>query len=189
MSALPGCVLFAALFLHASPKAALTPAQLEALWSDLGSSDAEKAFRAIGTLTEHPKEAVTLLKAKLKPVSPADPKKLERLLSDLNDSHFKVRQKAERELEEMGDLAASALRNLLAGKPSVETRRRVERLLDRLDGPITGAKILSAYRGIEVLEHIGTPEARRVLEALAYGAAGHRITDEARASLARLEKN
>jgi hypothetical protein len=188
MSTLSACALLAATLLSSGPKTELTSAQAEALWKDLGGSDAEKAFRAIGILTEHPKEAVTLLKKKLKPVPPADPKKLERLLAELGSGRFKVRQKAERELEEMGDLAAAALRKLLDSKPAIETQRRVERLLARLDGPITGEKMLSAFRGIEVLEHIGTPEARQVLEALASGAPGHRITEEARASLARLKK-
>jgi hypothetical protein len=41
-------------------------------------------------------------------------------------------------------------------------------------------------RAIEVLEHIGTPEARQVLDTLARGAAVARVTQEAKASLKRL---
>jgi hypothetical protein len=39
-----------------------------------------------------------------------------------------------------------------------------------------------------VLEHIGTGEARRLLRTLAAGAAGARLTQEARDALTRLER-
>ena len=44
-----------------------------------------------------------------------------------------------------------------------------------------------ALRAVEVLEHVGTAEAKRVLETLAAGAAEARLTQEARASLRRLD--
>jgi hypothetical protein len=43
-------------------------------------------------------------------------------------------------------------------------------------------------RSIEVLELIGTTEARQVLEQLAAGKAEARVTQEARAALARLRR-
>jgi hypothetical protein len=45
---------------------------------------------------------------------------------------------------------------------------------------------LQAYRAVEVLEHIGTPQARQVLASLAGGAAGSIVTREAREALVRL---
>jgi hypothetical protein len=193
MSALYVPVLASALLVtgtpgNSAPQAGLTPARAEALWKDLADPDAEKAFRAIGTLTEHPREAVALLKEKLKPVAPADPGRLKRLVADLGSERYATREKATRELEELADLAAPALQQLLEGKPPVETQQRARRLLARLEGPITSPAMLAAFRGIEVLEHVGTPAARRALEALARGAPGHRITDEARASVGRLAR-
>jgi hypothetical protein len=41
-------------------------------------------------------------------------------------------------------------------------------------------------RAVEVLEEIGTPAARKLLETLAKGAPAARITKEAKASLGRL---
>jgi hypothetical protein len=171
-----------------APPAGLTPARAQALWQDLGGADAEKAFQAVAALSRHPDEAVALLQAKLRPVAPPEPARLQRLLQDLGDERYAVRERATHRLEELGELAAPALRELLAGKPSVEARQRAERLLGRLGGPVSGPPVLAAYRGIEVLEHVATPEARRVLEALAGGAPGHRITQEARASLERLAR-
>lgn len=75
-----------------------------------------------------------------------------------------------------------------AGPPSLELRRRAEGVLTELEGHPLPAAQWRAFRAIEVLEHIGTPEARRVLKRMAGGAWEARQTREAKASLARLAK-
>jgi hypothetical protein len=47
---------------------------------------------------------------------------------------------------------------------------------------------LSGLRAVEVLEHVGSPEARQLLTTLTKGSAGARLMEEARASLQRLER-
>jgi WD40 repeat protein len=165
--------------------AAKAPAP-EALWQALGGDDAG-AQEALAALAATPGPAIALLKAQLKPVPPADPARLEKLLADLDGKQFAARAEATRELEKLGDLAAAALRKRLAGKLTLEAQRRLEAILDRLDGP-PPPPLLQALRAVEVLEHIGTPEARHVLDALAAGAAGHRLTTEAAASVLRLQQ-
>jgi DNA polymerase-1 len=90
------------------------------------------------------------------------------------------------ELEKLGEPAAPALRQALENKPSLEVRRRIEELLEKAKTP-TGENLRS-LRAVQVLEHIGTDEARQVLKKLAEGAAGARLTQEAKASLERLGK-
>jgi hypothetical protein len=85
------------------------------------------------------------------------------------------------------EVAESALEAVLKGQPSAEARRRTEQLLAKVQKELTG-EALRALRAVEVLEHIGTPEASRVLESLAKGAPGARLTGEAKASLDRLAK-
>ena len=80
------------------------------------------------------------------------------------------------------------MRDTLAGEPSAEVRRRVEELLRKLDGPMPSSGQLRDLRSVEVLEHIGTPEAKQVLQTLAKGAPEARLTQEAKASLERLTK-
>jgi RNA polymerase sigma factor (sigma-70 family) len=160
---------------------------LPSLWQAL-AGDAQEADRAIRALVASPKLSVGLFRKHLRPVSRADKDRLARHLTELDSPEFATREKATRELEALGERAVDALRQMLTGKPSLEARRRAEALLRRLtDGPLTADR-LRAVRAVAVLEYIASRDARQVLEALAGGAPGARLTEEARASLARLER-
>jgi RNA polymerase sigma factor (sigma-70 family) len=156
-------------------------------WADIASKDAARAFRARGALSAAPGAALRLSTAHLHPAQAADPHFLRRLLTDLESEQFAVRDKAQKELEDLGDLAESALRQTLERKPTLEVRRRVQAVLERLRGPVTRPELLQSLRAAAVLEDIGTPEARRLLEQLAKGAPEARLTREAKASLRRLD--
>jgi hypothetical protein len=162
--------------------------QLEKLWEDLASDDAAKAFKAMGQMAGVRAETTVLLKSKLKPVDPADPKMLLKLLEDLNSDQYTLRQKASVQLEKLADLAGPALREKLDAKPSLEMRKRIEALIDKLDGPVTLPELLRSLRAVELLELIGTPQSRHVLEPLAKGAPGHRFTEAAQGAITRLDK-
>jgi hypothetical protein len=98
-----------------------------------------------------------------------------------------VREKARRELAELGELAEPALRQALSDKPSLEARRRIQALLDNLRAPVTRPELLRSLRAVAVLEDIASSETRRVLEQLARGTPEARLTREAKASLRRLD--
>jgi WD domain, G-beta repeat len=157
-------------------------------WADLTGSDAPRAFRARGTLATAPEEALPLIKERLHPAKAADPQRLRRLLTDLESEQFAVREKAQGELEELGDLAEPALRQALTNKPTLEVRRRVLAVLERLRGPVTRPETLRSLRAVAVLEDIATPTARRLLEDLSKGTPEARLTREAKASLRRLDE-
>jgi hypothetical protein len=122
----------------------------------------------------------------LKAALPPDLKRLRSLIADLESDEFAVREKAQRDLERMGEDAVPALRKALDSKPSAEARRRMESVLKKSRTLPPGT--LQAIRAVEVLENISTPGARRLLESLAEGAPETRLTREAKASLERLSK-
>jgi hypothetical protein len=167
--------------------AGLTATDLEKRWQALADADAERAFRAINDLADDPQPTVSLLSERVRPVRAPDPQLLARHLADLDSERFEVRENAAKKIESLGELARPALQKALAGKPSLEVRRRVEQLLANTE-PAHSPEQRRALRAVEVLEHIGSPEARRVLETLATGAEAASLTREAKASLQRLNR-
>jgi hypothetical protein len=162
-----------------------SPRGVEDLWTDLGSADAAAAYRAAWGLTAAPEQVMPMLARHLRPVPHVDPRQLEALVADLGARQFAVRQKAMEALDKLGDLAEPLLRKALASEPPLEVRRRVERLLDKLDGEPSSSE-LRLLRAVTVLERTGTPPAHRLLQTLADGAPGARLTVEAQGAVRRL---
>jgi RNA polymerase sigma factor (sigma-70 family) len=162
-------------------------AELEALWVDLAAADAAQAYRAIWSLVTA-RDAVPFLAERVQPQLSPDPRLIARLIAGLNGDRFAEREQAVHELERLGELAEPGLRKALADRPSLETRRRIEPLLEKLKGPVTAPERLRPLRDVEVLEHINTPEARQVLAGLARGAPEAWLTQEAKAALERLAR-
>jgi WD40 repeat protein len=173
------------------PKRRPSPQELQALWSDLAVEDADIGYRAILRLTAAPGEAVALLRQQLRPVEAKDVDEsgIARLIALLDDDDFAVREEASRELRRLGAKCRPALVRALAKEPVPEVRRRAEQLLDKLGDPDPAWEMLRPLRALEVLEHLGTPEARAVLERLAQGKPDAQLTREARAILERLAKH
>jgi hypothetical protein len=170
------------------PRLTPNPAQLADLWADLGHEDAARADRAKWRLVAAADRAIPFLREQLRPVAAVDQQRLANRLAALDSGSFAARQQASRELEGMGELAEPALQEVLAHKPSLEVRQRVESLLEKLRTmPLTPER-LRTVRGVEVLEQIGTADAQVLVKTLAEGADGARLTREAKASLQRMSR-
>jgi hypothetical protein len=172
--------------LHEPPAAPLAAETLEKLWDGLAGGDARQAFQASAALRRAGDQAVSFLRTRLTPAAPLPPARLARLLADLDDDEFRVRERATRELETLLDAAAPALRQGLAHDPPPEVRRRLVELLDRADRGLVSGEAVRAVRAVELLEGVASADARRLLRSLADGAPA-RLTTEARASLRRLQ--
>src|SRR5262249_2066928 len=160
----------------------LSERELEKLWDDMLAPDAAKGYRAIRFLSVSG-DAALFLRKHLLPASSVDSRWIAQLIKDLDSDRFAEREKAAAELQKLGELVEPALRQALEKKPSVEVRRRLSELLDRLS-----AEWLRTQRAVEALELMGTPEAQKVLKKLAQGAPEARLTQEAKAALQRLAK-
>jgi RNA polymerase sigma factor (sigma-70 family) len=163
----------------------LKPSELEQRWQVLADSDGSKAFAAICDLMASPNEAVAFMKVMIKPTAPPDRKAVEALIVQLDDAQFNVRDKAAAELYKIGDAIIPSLDNALRGSLTLENKRRMVEMRSRLTSKILKGDRLRAFRAVEVLERIGTPESRRVLEELAAGAPGTLLTTSAQAALKR----
>jgi len=168
------------------PPTAPDQKQLDAWWAGLRDDDGEKVGAAMTDFETRPAEAVPFLASKLKPVPAPAPGRIARLIPDLDCEEFDVRQQATKELEAFAEVAEPELRAALKGKPSPELKKAAERLLGRIDALADDPDWLRQLRAVEILERLGTAEARKALEGLARGAPAARLTREAKASLERL---
>jgi hypothetical protein len=170
-----------------TPVVELGPKELDRLWDDL-RSDAPTAYKAILALLGAPDKATALIKDRVPPAQKPDPKRIQALIADLDDNVVFVREAASKELSRLGEAVEPALRETLANKPSSEVRSRCERLLEALGKGELDADGLRSLRAVQVLEHIGTPEARAVLKGLVGGAPG-RLSREAKLALDLLDRH
>jgi RNA polymerase sigma factor (sigma-70 family) len=161
---------------------------IDAWWADLSSDDARKAYAAVWRLIESPEATVPFLRRHLRPVPEPDAKKIRQHLTDLDSERFAVRERASKELEDLGPAAVPALREVLDKNPTLEMRRRVEQILSRSLGRATPPDTLRRLRALQVLEQIGSPDARRWLTEMAKGAAYAEETQDAQAALRRLSR-
>ena len=160
------------------------PADADRLWADL-AGDAPVAWRALWHLIDHPDRATALLAGRLRPV-PIDTDTPD-LIAKLDHPKYAVREDAARRLAARGGRVEWELLQASRKAASAEQWERLERLLDKLDPGIPPAgDELRGLRTVWLLERIGTAEARRLLEMVAGGASGSRVTAEAKAALGRL---
>jgi len=160
--------------------------ELARCWDDLAGTEAARAYRVMAELARRPDQAEGLLKDRLAAGPQMNAERLARLIAALDDDDFETRERGSKELADLGRLAERALRKALDGKPSAEAERRVRDLLGKLDGKADDPEKRRLLRVIEVLERLGTPEARRLLNRLAREATDASAAREASASLERL---
>jgi hypothetical protein len=168
---------------------------LEHAWQELQHADAARAFQAIRFLTAAPEVSLPYLRTRLTPVTSVSPKVVE-LIADLDRPQHATRHRAMLELEKLGEAAQPGLQQALTRKPTLELKRRVELLLQRLETPPPGSQApawepeerFGNIRALEVLENLATQEARQVLHTLARGLPEARLTQQAQTVLLRLSR-
>jgi hypothetical protein len=162
----------------------LDAAELERAWEALRRDGAEAAYRALCDLAAWPGHSVPFLAARLRP-APAD-NPVVRLIRELDDDEFAVRERASVQLREWGFAIHAELLKARETADELDVRQRIDRLLRR---PVRApdAETLRAIRAIEALEMAGVPESIRVLARLAEGGAWAMQTQHAREAHKRLQ--
>jgi hypothetical protein len=162
---------------------------LEAAWNDLADEDAARAYRGMENMMANREQAVLFLRRHLRPVpvlTSQEQVRLIQLVNDLGSDHFRVRQQASEELDRFGEAAVAYLRTVLQNQPPLETRRRVQRLLEKHEGWTLDR--LRTVRAVEILERLETPESMQLLRTLAAGCGAALVATESKAALERLRK-
>jgi hypothetical protein len=163
----------------------LTAAEMQKLWQSLSSDDARAAWTALTQLVRAPADAVPLLREKLKPADAAELWQIKDWIRDLNSDKYALRQAAFAELEKAGERALVALERALEEKPSLETRRRIDDLLKKLETSPPRPEFLRQVRTLCALEWMGTEESLAHLRTLAAGDSDAWLTLEAAAAMRR----
>lgn len=156
-----------------------------AAWRDLAESDAPGGFAAVRSLAAGGDESARWLAARLTPAPVPDPQRIAKLVRDLDDEEFDVREAAMSELTDAGPAAKEALQAGLKGAQSVEMRRRCAALLRKMTGFSVAPSELREARAVEAMEKVGTPAAYRAMRELLAAKPGPRLGEELRAALAR----
>jgi WD40 repeat protein len=164
-------------------------AEWDDLWVRLVGEDAEVAFLAQRILAGQGDATVAALRKRLEPVTgkPPTTAEVERLIRQLDDEEFAVRRQAFDTLASEGKLVEDYLRKALLGKPSAELKRRVHELIARMGRPGVSGDQLRGVRALEVLEWIGTAQARRMVQELSRGRSDSPLTRDAVATLERMK--
>jgi WD40 repeat protein len=168
----------------------LTAKELDAAYADLVNADPAKARRAFAALLAGAKDSVPYLRQRVQAAAglKIDPR-LGKLIADLDDEEFTVRDTASQELAKMGESIVPALQQALAGGPSPEVKDRIGQLLKQFKDPSKlTPDLMRVLEALEVLEQAGTPEARQALESLARESLLARIMQEVKAAVERLPK-
>jgi RNA polymerase sigma factor (sigma-70 family) len=167
----------------------LSAMELEACWADLARDDGGKAYAAEQQLRADAARALAFLEKRLcrRDTGP-NPRKVNQLIAELDSDEFRKREAATKELEGLGVAVESALRDALTANPSLELTRRLERLFKRLDDHrwMLNFEQHRDVRAVRVLERVGTPEAKKLLEALSKKGPGWWVEREAKGALERL---
>lgn len=144
--------------------------------------------RAVWILTAFGNETVAFLKDRVHPVPATTQRHFDQLLADLDSDSFKRREAATLETS-LGDMSEAVLEQALAHSQSPETKRRLEAILDALpEWTEKRAELLRQVRAVWVLQQIGTPEAKALLEKIAAGAPSARLTQKAKDALQSLKQ-
>ncbi len=162
----------------------LAPPMTGRTWDELASPVRRVGHTAAWALTNEPARAVALLKDRLKPVAPPPAKELAALIEDLGAESFTKREAAQKRLREFGHTIEPIVREAVSTAANPEGKRRLNQLLTECQSVASRTPDeIRAVRAVLVLERIGNPESRQLLEACAKGADAAILTRESRRAL------
>lgn len=161
---------------------------LESAWDVLATEETLRGHDMMWRCIASSKQAVPHL---TKYLPTEDPERVKKLFRDLDSSHYPTRFAAQNELAKKGRWMEGRYDAAIANPPSLEYKRRVEELKEKLnakDSPSIARERLRVRRIMLICEQVGNPEAIAALQKLAERGPEEDLRAEAKASLERLKK-
>jgi hypothetical protein len=158
------------------------------LWAELTSENELRLARVIKALLGAPKPTLSLFTAKLPPIDNARQTRIEEMVLQLGEADATRREEAMKELQQAAYDFAPLLESRVENAGPGEIRNRLRFILKQMNEKPTPARLVGELRALELLEQMKTPEARELIGKLAGGAAGARLTAEAKAIAERLKR-
>jgi WD40 repeat protein len=166
----------------------LTDNDLSRHWERLRSLKAEEAHRSKWAMAGDLEKTVAFFREKLFPKQSLPIGRVQEWIADLDSPQYSVREQASKELRTHFDQAAAELRQAVKRTTSAEVRKRINQIIEGAETGAPDPDHLRELRANEVLEQIGTPEARDLLRRLAETAVSNRTVRDAAESLKRLDR-
>lgn len=139
----------------------LSEERLNSVWQDLGGYDAKRAYLAMGTAWELDDQVLPYLRERVEAImKPAQNKRIQKLIRDLDDDDSLVRDRASLELRKLRQVAKPVLIKVMNETPSLEVRLRIH-------------SILSGYATLERYTSIDRRRMRRLIHALSHTEGPH----------------
>jgi hypothetical protein len=160
--------------------------QLDERFTQMAGASATAAFQSMIHLVQTPAQTVKLLESKIHAAKQPDPgeKTIAQWILDLGNGKYAVRTKASDVLKKLGPAVTPDLQAALIKAPDIETKRRIEELLERFASHDWTADEILHSRAVELADAIATPDARALLTRWSTGDAGAILTRESRKALA-----
>ncbi len=135
-----------------------TAPRLEKRWAKLASDEPATAFTAARRLAQTPTATHAVLQRLL--LTPLNDASAAKLIADLDDPRFVVRDRANHELLRRLPEPLPWLSRALDDKPSLELRRRLERLIELNATIRDGGEMLQEACGLAIFFHVNAEMAR-----------------------------
>jgi RNA polymerase sigma factor (sigma-70 family) len=165
--------------------AAAAPDQL---WADLAKPEWTLAGPALAAFGAKSEVLLALVRARLDSAAKPDFEReaVAKLVGQLDDQVFAVRDRAGTELARLGREALPLLRVHLGRATSAEQKTRLKKAIEQIAVSAVPSAYLRERRVVALLERVKSPESQTELERLAAGHADATLTREAKAALGRL---
>lgn len=172
------------------PALTLAVQELEEAWTTLLSEETSRGHEIMWKCIASGKQAVPHL-TKEKKLYLLDPDRVKKLFKDLDSNHFPTRTAAMTELTGYGRWMEGRYDAAMSNPPSLEYKRRVEMLKEKLNAinsPSLAQERLRVHRIMVICEQVGGPDALAALKQLADRGPEEDIREDAQAAILRMTR-